>query len=72
MWRELSNLYEGDIPVDLRKRIERHLQGCVHCRAIYDGVRNTVSLVADDRSFELPAALSERLYARLGRYLKNK
>jgi hypothetical protein len=30
-----------------------------------DGTRNTVTLVADERAFELPPETSRRLYAKL-------
>jgi len=72
VWREVSNFYEGEIPNDLRTRIERHLEGCSHCRAVYDGLRNTVTLVVDSDAFELPPDVSERLYGRLRNYLAKK
>jgi predicted anti-sigma-YlaC factor YlaD len=68
VWREISNFYEGEIPSDLQKRIEEHLEDCNHCRAVYDGLRNTVTLVTDDRAFELPDDLSQRLYSRFAQY----
>ena len=68
-WHEISNYYEGEIPEDLCDRIERQLQDCNHCRAIYDGLRNTVTLIADGHALELPIDLSERLHSRLRDYL---
>ena len=63
--RELSDYLEGDVTPELRLRIERHLTGCTHCTAIYDGMRNVVQLLGNGRMIELPAGFSQRLYRRL-------
>lgn len=65
--RELVNWMEGDLTDSLRAEIEFHLQNCQHCTAIYDGARNVVRLLADDRAMELPAGFSRRLHLRLMR-----
>jgi anti-sigma factor RsiW len=63
--RELSNYTDRDVTADLRAQIEAHLPACSHCTAVYDGLRNTITLVGDDRAFELPAGFSQRLRAKL-------
>ncbi len=63
--RELSDYLEGDVTPELRSRIEDHLAGCAHCTAIYDGMRNVVQLLSDERMIELPEGFSQRLYKRL-------
>jgi anti-sigma factor RsiW len=63
--RELSNYTDRDVTVDLRAQIEAHLPTCAHCTAVYDGLRNTITLVGDNRTFELPAGFSQRLRAKL-------
>lgn len=63
--RELSNYIDEGVDPGLRREIEQHLVCCTHCTAIYDGVRNVVTLIGDDRSFELPAGFSQRLRASL-------
>ncbi len=65
VWRELVNYMEGDLTSEMRDRIERHLQGCPHCRAVYDGSRNIVRLLGNKDVFELPRGFSRRLYERL-------
>jgi predicted anti-sigma-YlaC factor YlaD len=69
VWREVSNYLEGEISSELRSRMEEHLKGCKHCTAVLDGTRNVVQLVGDARIFELPSAVSDRLYQKLGRKL---
>jgi len=63
--RELSDYIDKGLDARLRRQIEQHLACCSHCTAIYDGVRNVVTLIGDDRSFELPAGFSQRLRVRL-------
>jgi predicted anti-sigma-YlaC factor YlaD len=63
--RELSNYIDEDVKPQVRADIEAHLSNCVHCTAIYDGLRNTIVLVGDGRSFELPSGFSQRLLNKL-------
>ena len=63
--RELSNYIEEDLKPQLRSDIEAHLRNCAHCTAVYDGLRNTITLVGDGRSFELPSGFSQRLRDKL-------
>jgi len=63
--RELSDYLEGDLTPQLRHRIEEHLKGCDHCRAVYDGLRNIMRLLGDEEVIELPEGFTQRLYKRL-------
>jgi anti-sigma factor RsiW len=63
--RELSNYIDEDVTPQLREQIVAHLPRCSHCAAVYDGLRNTIKLMADGRAFDLPAGFSRRLRARL-------
>ena len=63
--RELSNYIDKDLKPELRAQITAHLPTCAHCTATYDGLRNTMTLVGDGRSFRLPAGFSQRLRAKL-------
>jgi hypothetical protein len=65
--RELSNYIDDDVAQQLREQIIAHLPGCAHCTAIYDGLRNTITLTGDGRAFTLPAGFSERLRNKLGK-----
>jgi Putative zinc-finger len=65
--RELSNYIDKDVTPELREQIVAHLPGCSHCTAVYDGLRNTMTIVGDGRSFDLPAGFSQRLRARLAK-----
>ena len=65
--QELSKYVDEDVNSQLRAQIEAHLANCAHCTAIYDGMRNVITLIGDAHSFELPAGFSKRLKARLAR-----
>lgn len=72
VWREISNFIDDGVSPELRQRIEEHLKVCEHCTAIYDGTRNVVKLVADGRTYELPAGFSDRLRQRLENRMHDK
>jgi len=63
--RELSNYIDQDVTPQLREQLGAHLPGCSHCTAVYDGLRNTITLTGDGRAFDLPTGFSQRLRDRL-------
>jgi hypothetical protein len=65
--RELSNYIDRDPTLQLREQIVAHLPHCSHCTAVYDGLRNTITLTGDGRAFDLPAGFSQRLRRKLGK-----
>ncbi len=69
VWREVSNYIDNSISPQARRELELHLANCRHCTALVDGVHNVIVLVADGRTFSLPAGFSSRLRARLSREL---
>jgi predicted anti-sigma-YlaC factor YlaD len=62
---ELSNYIDEEVTPELRARIEEHVSSCPGCRAVYDGVRNVLSLVSSTDFIELPRGFSARLYRRI-------
>jgi anti-sigma factor RsiW len=65
VWREISNYIDVDVDAELRARMEAHFKVCAHCKAVVDGTRNVVKLVADGVEYELPDGFSQRLYNRI-------
>ena len=63
--REVSNYMEADITRELRDRIEQHIMACQGCKAVYDGVRNIITLVNGNDVIELPVGFSRRLREKL-------
>ena len=65
VWREISDYVDGDIDAELRARMEAHFKVCAHCKAVVDGTRNVVKLVADGVEYDLPNGFSQRLYNKI-------
>jgi len=63
--RELSNYIDKDVTPKLREQILAHLHGCSRCTAVYNGLKNTITLTGDGRAFDLPTGFSQRLRDRL-------
>ena len=57
----VSSFIDGELDPEFQARLEAHLHKCHHCKALVDGTRNIVHLVADERTFELPSGFAERL-----------
>jgi hypothetical protein len=65
VWREISNYVVGDVDAELRARREAHFKVCAHCKAVVDGTRNVVKLIADGVEYALPDGFSQRLYKKI-------
>jgi hypothetical protein len=65
VWRQMVDYMERDLTAEMRARVDRHLTGCAHCKAVYDGSRNVVQLLGSKDIIELPSGFSQRLYDRL-------
>jgi anti-sigma factor RsiW len=65
IWQEISNYIEDDLSPEVREELEAHLAYCRHCAALLDSTHNLLVLLADERRFELPAGLSQRLRQKL-------
>jgi predicted anti-sigma-YlaC factor YlaD len=65
----LSDYMDGDVSGELRKALEEHIRRCRRCRVVFDTTRRTLQIVSDAEPFEVPLAVSARLYARLEKVL---
>lgn len=65
VWREISNYIDEDVEPELRARMEAHFKVCAHCKAIFDGTRNVVKLVADGVEYPMPEGFGKRLYDKI-------
>lgn len=72
VWRQISSYIDNDLSPDLRKDLELHLAYCRHCAALVDSIHNIIILVADGRTFALPAGFSNRLKARISEELRSE
>jgi hypothetical protein len=72
VWDAISDYLEGEVDGDLRQRMEAHFRVCEHCKAVLDGTRNVVKLVADGVIFEVPKGFDERLHKRLAQHFRGE
>ena len=61
----LSNYVDGEVSAELRATIEQHLAKCRRCRVVFDTTDKALKIVLDVEPFEVPLAVSARLYTRL-------
>ena len=65
----LSCYVDGDGSAELRAALEEHIAKCRRCRVIFDTTGKALKIVLDVEPFEVPLAVSARLYARLEKEL---
>lgn len=65
----LSNYVDGDVTAELRAALEEHIAMCRRCRVVFDTTGKALKIVLDVEPFEVPLAVSARLYARLEKVL---
>lgn len=68
----LANLacyLDGDGAKELRRALEHHISRCRRCRVVFDTSAKMLKVVIDAEPFEVPLAVSARLYTRLEKVL---
>jgi len=65
----ISNYLDGDVPAELRTALEEHISKCRRCHVIFDTTERALKIVLDVEPFEVPLAVSARLYTRLEKVL---
>lgn len=70
----LSEYIDGELPPELCKEIEKHLEGCDNCRIVLNTTRRTIDLVQIPAEENVPDDVRERLFKRLNLddYLKQQ
>ncbi len=61
----LSCYIDGDGSAELRKALENHIARCRRCRVVFDTTGKALKIVLDVEPFEVPLAVSARLYTRV-------
>jgi len=56
---ESGNYPDGDVALEVRQQLERHLAHCQSCQVICDSTLKTVRMVTDSGSFDLPEVVSK-------------
>jgi anti-sigma factor (TIGR02949 family) len=61
----LSEYIDGELPAELCREIEKHLEGCDNCRVVLNTTKRTIDLVRIPVDEDVPADIRERLFKRL-------
>ena len=61
----LSDYMDQEGSAELRRAIEEHISWCRNCHVVFDTTGKALKIVLDAEPFEVPLAVSARLYARL-------
>jgi predicted anti-sigma-YlaC factor YlaD len=65
----LSDYLDGEGSAELRHALEQHISHCRRCRVVFDSTGRMLKIVTDADPFEVPLAVSARLYTRLEKVL---
>ncbi len=58
---EFGDYLENRVSPEVRKELELHLSQCRACHVLYDSTCQTVKIVTDNSSFDLPRNISESI-----------
>jgi predicted anti-sigma-YlaC factor YlaD len=61
----LSNYFDDECSAELRAQLEEHISKCRRCRVVFDSTGKMLKILVDVEPFEVPLAVSARLYSRL-------
>ena len=62
---ELNEYLDDAATAGLRAALEEHLAHCRSCRVLVDSTRRTLTVVTENRVFELPEEASARILDRI-------
>ncbi len=61
----LSCYIDGEGSAEWRGALEQHISRCRRCHVVFDSTGRMLKIVTDVAPFEVPLAVSARLYARM-------
>jgi predicted anti-sigma-YlaC factor YlaD len=65
----LSAYVDNEASAELRVLLEEHLAWCRRCQVVFDTTGRMMRIVHDAEAFEVPLAVSARLFTRLEKEL---
>ncbi|MGC2696979.1 MAG: zf-HC2 domain-containing protein [Candidatus Angelobacter sp.] len=60
--QELTDYLDGKISADLRAELDEHLHWCHECHVVMNTTKKTIEIYRDNRIYELPDDLRNRLH----------
>ena len=68
----LSDYFDEECSAELRAQLEDHISKCRRCRVVFDSTGKMLKILVDVEPFEVPLAVSARLYSRLHEVLSEE
>jgi len=68
----LSEYFDDECAAELRAQLEDHISKCRRCRVVFDSTGKMLKILVDVEPFEVPLAVSARLYSRLQEVLSEE
>jgi predicted anti-sigma-YlaC factor YlaD len=68
----LSEYFDEECSAELRAQLEDHISKCRRCRVVFDSTGKMLKILVDAEPFEVPLAVSARLYSRLQEVLSEE
>ena len=68
----LSDYFDGECSSAFRAQLEDHISKCRRCRVVFDSTGTMLKILLDVEPFEVPLAVSARLYSRLQEVLSEE
>ena len=68
----LSSYFDDECSAELRAQLEDHISKCRRCRVVFDSTGKMLKILVDVEPFEVPLAVSARLYSRLQEVLSEE
>ena len=68
----LSEYFDEVCSAELRAQLEDHISKCRRCRVVFDSTGKMLKILVDAEPFEVPLAVSARLYSRLQEVLSEE
>ena len=61
----LDDLIDDSVTTDMRADLQEHLRGCEHCEVTLSTTRKTIQIYQNEKIYEMPPGLRERLHAAI-------
>jgi predicted anti-sigma-YlaC factor YlaD len=68
----LSEYFDDECSAELRAQLEDHISKCRRCRVVFDSTGKMLKILVDVEPFEVPLAVSARMYSRLQEVLSEE
>ena len=69
---DLSDYLDDGVTDEVRRELEAHLSHCSTCEVLVDSTRQTLKIVSENFSYEIPREVSGRILARIRTALEDR